>query len=97
MQSLPVNLQTMYALHRWSNTENIIVLLNLGRKDEAATVNIRSIKKATNSAVKYTDLITKEDFYADANSSFLNVSMKRYSTRLLFASQDNSTAIAIDK
>jgi glycosidase len=97
MESLPVNLQTMYALHRWSDTENIIVLTNLTNKDATAIVKIRSLKKATKDAVKYTDLITEEDFYADSNASFLNVSMKRYSTRLLLASPDNSTAIAVDK
>jgi cyclomaltodextrinase len=97
MQSLPVNLQTMYALHRWQNNENIIVLTNLGNEDATATVNISSIKKATNNAVAYTDLITNEIFYANKNLTSLKVLMKRYNTRLLLASQDDSTAIADEK
>jgi hypothetical protein len=97
MQSLPVNLQTMYTLHRWQNNENIIVLTNLGNEDATATVNIGSIKKATNNAVAYTDLITNEIFYANKNLTSLKVLMKRYNTRLLLASQDDSTAIADEK
>jgi len=97
MQSMPVNLRTMYALHRWCDDENIIVLVNLGDEESTVSVNIRPIKKATKNAVKYMDLITKEIFYADANATSLNVEMKKYSTRYLLASNDNSTAIAIDK
>ena len=96
MRSLPVNAQTMYALYRWQNNENIIVITNLSEEDGTATIDIRSIKKATSSAVKYTDLITKEDFYADSNATSINVAMKKYSTRFLLASGD-SIAIAIDK
>ena len=97
MESLPVNLETMYALHRWQNNENIIVLTNLGQEDATTVVNIKSIKKATKSAVKYTDLITHENFYADSNAASLNIFMKGYSTRLLLATDADSVFIAVDK
>ncbi|MEP6681820.1 MAG: hypothetical protein ABJA35_01115 [Parafilimonas sp.] len=74
-----------------------ILMTNL-TVDSAAQTNANdSVKKATKSAVKYTDLITKEIFYADVNATSLNVEMKKYSTRYLLASNNNSTAIAIDK
>ncbi len=97
MQLLPVNLQTMYALHRWQNDEHIIVLSNLGNEDSNTEVDIGSIKKFTHNTLKYTDLITKENFYADSNANSLNVAMKKYSTRLLLASQKDSIPIVSDK
>ena len=95
MQSLPVNVQTMYALHRWQNNQNIIVLLNLDHKDSVVKVNIHSLKKSTNS--EYIDLLTKEVFVADKKQDILNVPVKKYSTRLLLAADNDSIAIAIDK
>ena len=95
MQSLPVNVQTMYALHRWQNNQDIIVLVNLDNKDSIAKVNIHSLKKSTNS--EYIDLITKEVFVADIKHEILNVPVKKYSTRLLLAADNDSIPIATDK
>lgn len=97
MKSLPVASARMYALYRWGNNQNIIVLVNLGSEEEDAEVNIHTLKKATGSATKYTDLITKEIFLSDTNATMLTVSMKKYTTRLLLAAQDDSIPIAADK
>lgn len=97
MQPLPVEPASMYALHRWENNQNIIVLINLTSEEENAQVNIHSLKKETGNATKYTDLITKEIFFSDANAAMLNIPMKKYSTRLLLAEQNDSIPIAIDK
>lgn len=90
MQSLPVRPATMYALHRWKNEQNIIVLMNLDKNDSSAEVNIHSFKK---SAMSFVDLLTKEIFGIDSTKDMLIVPMKKYSTRLLLV-QDDSTAIA---
>jgi len=97
MQSLPVNLKTLYALYRWQNNEHIIILVNLGSKDADALVNIKLIKKQTNNATVYIDLMTKQTFYSSNNATTLNVDMKKYSTRLLLASTTESACIAADK
>ena len=95
MESLPVNLQTMYALHRWQGNQNVIVLVNLDNKDSTAKVNIHSLKKSINS--EYVDLVTKEVFFADIKQSILNVPIRKYSTRILLAADNDSIPIAVDR
>ncbi len=94
MAALPVKPATMYALHRWQNDQNIVVLINLDKNESSAELNIHSLKKPT--AGKFIDLLTKETFVIDSAKNVLIVPMKKYSTRLLLA-QDESTAIAVDK
>ena len=95
MKSLAVTPVTMYALHRWENNQNIIVLINLGEKDSMAEVNIHSLNKPLDN--KYSDLLSNEIFSADTTKDILNVPMKKYSTRLLLASQYDSIPVAADK
>ena len=87
MQSLPVNSKTLYALQRWQNDENIIVLLNLGSENAEAQVDISMIKNQTKNANKYTDLLTGEIFSTDINVNKLNVPVEKFTTRLLLASR----------
>ena len=94
MQSLHVQPITMYALHRRQNDQHIIVLTNLADYTSTAEVNIHSLKKLSG---KYIDLLTNEIFYADSVKEVLDVPMKRYSTRLLLAADNDSSSIVIDE
>lgn len=96
IQSLPAEPATIFAVHRWQQQENIIVVSNLTNDEINIAINIRSIKKLTGNATKYIDLLTNEIFYADANATLLQLAMNRYSTRLLLA-QTDSIPIALDK
>lgn len=95
MQALAASPNVIYALHRWENNQHIIVVFNLDDKDTAAVIQTQLLKKDANFTNHYVDLLTNEIFYASKDK--LNISMKRFSARILLAQQKDAALIAVDK
>ena len=91
MQDMPLTAAgSVIALHRWSNNEDFIVLMNMSKDVQPVNIDVSSVIK--NDSLFFTDVLTGETF--TLNKKNLKLDMPPNTTKLLLA---NNEAFATDK